>query len=80
MLVQCMDESLANKRYYSREGVIIKWPLNDLFNNGRGVIISSRMAISIVRYTSTTKSMLGRQLPKVTLVGNAIPPNEAFLG
>ena len=33
-----------------------------------------------VRYTFTTQSMLGRQLPKVTLVGTAIPPNEAFLG
>ena len=28
-----------------REGVIIKWPLNDLFNDNRDVIILSRMGI-----------------------------------
>ena len=27
-----------------------------------------------------TQNILGRKLPKVTLVGNAIPPNKAFLG
>ena len=30
------------------EGVIIEWPLNDLFNDGRDVIISSRMAVIII--------------------------------
>ena len=30
--------------------------------------------LTTVRYTSTTQSMLGIHLPKVTLVGNAIPP------
>ena len=31
-----------------REGVIIKWPLDDLFNNGHDVIISSFMAVIII--------------------------------
>ena len=34
--------------YAAREGVIIKWPLNDLFNDGRDVIISSWMAVIII--------------------------------
>ena len=34
--------------FKSREGVIIKWPLNDLFNDGRDVIISSQMAVIII--------------------------------
>ena len=31
-----------------REGVIMEWPLNDLFNDGRVVIISSGMAVIII--------------------------------
>ena len=27
--------------YFAREGVIIKWPLNVLFNNARDVILST---------------------------------------
>ena len=30
-----------------KEGVIMVWPLNDLFNDSREVIISSHMAVSI---------------------------------
>ena len=41
-----VDESLCDPS--TREGVIIEWPLNDLFNNGGDVIISSRMAVSII--------------------------------
>ena len=32
----------------SSEGVIIEWPLNGLFNNGRDVIIPSQMAVIII--------------------------------
>ena len=31
--------------YLAREGVIIEWPLNDLFNNGGDVIISLQMGV-----------------------------------
>ena len=34
--------------FKSREGVIIEWPLNDLFNEGCDVIILSRMAVIII--------------------------------
>ena len=31
--------------FNSREGVIIEWPLNDLFHNRRDVIHTSRMVV-----------------------------------
>ena len=53
------------------------WQIEDVQSNWNKI---EEILINTVRYTSTTQSMLGRQLPKVTLVGTAIPPNEAFLG
>ena len=38
------------------------------------------LTIQMMLGSFTTQNILGRKLPKVTLVGNAIPPNKAFLG
>ena len=38
----------ASPRTWPREGVIIEWPLNDLFKDGHEVIILSRMAVIII--------------------------------
>ena len=37
-----------NSSYRPRERVIIQWSLNDIFNHGREVILSSQLAVIII--------------------------------